>query len=127
MKPILLFFSLVGITSAVTGLTPAVNLWDSQLNGSIQGSGTGKASFEKDTDRALGLSLNMHFLGMSSRLQYQPFSYNARVNVNSNFQFDGRNYQTGDQLQLEMDWKQWDLEWRLSHLGWNRSDTADLI
>lgn len=124
MKPILLFFSLVGITSAVTGLTPAVNLWDSQLNGSIQGSGTGKASFEKDTDRALGLSLNMHFLGMSSRLQYQPFSYNARVNVNSNFQFDGRAYQTGDQLQLEMDWKQWDLEWRLSHLGWNRSDTG---
>ena len=41
MKLFLLFFSLIGITSAVTGLTPSVNLWDSQLNGSIQGSGTG--------------------------------------------------------------------------------------
>ena len=124
MKLFLIFFSLISVANAVTGLTPAINLWDSQLNGLIQGAGEGSASFEKNTDRALGLSLNMHFLGMNSRLQYQPFSYNSRINVDSNFQFDGRAYQTGDQLQLEMDWKQWDLEWRLSHFGWNRSDTG---
>ncbi len=124
MKLFLIFFSLVGIANAVTGLTPSVNLWDSQLNGSIKGAGQGSASFEKDTDLALGFALNMHFLGTSSRLQYQPFSYNSRINVNSNFQFDGRSYQTGDQLQLEMDWKQWDLEWRLSHFGLNRADAG---
>ena len=44
--------------------------------------------------------------------------------MDSNFQFDGRAYQTGDQLQFEMDWKQWDLAWRLSHFGLNRSDTG---
>lgn len=124
MKILLLFFSLIAVNQAVTGLTPSIMLWGSELSGSLKGNGEGSASIQRESNVAPGISLNIHFLGTNTRWEYQPFSYSTKVNVVSNFQFDGSAYQLGDQLDLEIDWKQYDLEFRMAKFGWDRPDAG---
>lgn len=123
MKLLVLFLILTNASQAVTGLTPSIMLWGSELSGSLKDS-NGFANIKRESNVAPGLSINLHFLGTSTRWEYQPFSYSTKVNVASNFSFDGSTYQVGDQLDLEMDWKQYDLEFRMASFGWDRPDTG---
>lgn len=107
-----------GIISAVTGLSPRVELWNNELSGSIVGAGgQGRANIVKKGDQAPGFGVDLHILGFSSRLSYQPIDYRTTLNVQSNLTFDGQAYQINDSLNYQMDWNTWDWTYRFINTG----------
>ena len=116
--PSTIFFLFCTIISAVTGLSPRVELWNNELSGSILGAGgLGRADIVKKSDHAPGFGIDMHILGFSSRLSYQPIDYRTTLNVRSNLTFDGQAYQVNDTLNYRMDWNTWDWTYRFVSTG----------
>jgi len=114
----LLFILFTSALSAVTGLSPRVELWRNELSGSILGAGgSGKAIIQRKNDNAPGFGMDLHILGFSSRISYQPIDYRTTLDVQSNFRFDGQNYAINDTLNYQMDWNTWDWTYRFINTG----------
>lgn len=110
--------------AAWSGITPELRYWQSSLDGSLFSNNAGNATISGDDSASIGVGLNLHFLGFSSKLTYQPVSYNSALSVNQNFQFDGQNYNVGDQLLMDLDWNTLDWQYRWGHFGWDKSGTG---
>jgi hypothetical protein len=120
IAPLLIFLalSLQATGFCITGFTPEVEVWKSELSGNVLGAGgAGRGTILADEDNALGFGGNLHILGFSSKLSYQPISFDTTLTVDANFTFDGKAYQTQDNLNLKFKWDSWDWAYRWGSFG----------
>ena len=114
----LLSLYLQSVGYCVTGFTPEVEVWKSELSGKVLGAGgAGQGTIKADEDNATGFGANLHIMGFSSKLTYQPASYDTNLTVDTNFTFDGKAYQVQDSLNLKFKWDSWDWAYRWGSLG----------
>ncbi|MCO4783830.1 MAG: hypothetical protein KC646_15995 [Candidatus Cloacimonetes bacterium] len=118
-----LFFFLLNIIPIFSwsGLTPSVRYFRSTLSGNFKTS-TGIASdLSKVSNQSMGADLKLHILGTNLRFRYEPLSYRSKLNVKQTFQFQGKSFNVGDSLNLDLEMNSFDFQYGLSKSSFMKS------